>query len=93
MLQDSGSFTYSERFSAGIPATKEQAIRYFQKLIQKSLSMDSSHWKWAAERVWEYYPEISVLIGIVPREDTKLMSEVLKWAALKDMQNENSHNL
>ncbi len=62
---------------------KEEGIQKFQTLFQRSLNIKPKPWKQAAERVWEYYPDDSVLIGIVPPNNEEMMSLVLEWSAEK----------
>lgn len=62
---------------------KPESIRKFQACFQRALDIRPKLWKQAAERVWEYHPDDSVLIGIVPRNNEEMMSLVLQWAAEK----------
>ena len=57
---------------------KGAAIRKFQELFRRSLALNPKRWQQAVERVWEYHPEDAVVLGIVPEDNQKLRSEVLK---------------
>jgi len=63
---------------AGGIRTRREGIRKFQELFQRSLTLDPRLRRQAVERVWEYHPDDAVVHGIVPADDEKLRSEVLK---------------
>jgi len=50
----------------------------FQELFQRSLALDRRRWKQAVQRVWEYYPDDAVVLGIIPEGDLKLKNEALR---------------
>ena len=61
--------------------SQENGIQKFQQLFQRSLGLNPNRWKEAADRVWEYYPEDRIVIGIVPEENLELKRKVLKYSA------------
>lgn len=63
--------------------TKRAAIRKFQELFRRSLALNPKRWQQAVERVWEYHPDDAVVLGIVPEDNEKLKSEVLKKVVRK----------
>ena len=62
---------------------REDGIRRFQQLFQRSLDINPSRWKKAVDRVWEYYPDDAVVIGIVPENNEELKSRVMQFLAKK----------
>ena len=58
---------------------KEDGIKKFQALFQRSLNIAPNRWKQAVDRVWEYYPNDAIALGIVPKADGKMKSEVLRY--------------
>jgi len=63
---------------AGGIRTRKAAIGKFQELFRRSLALNPRRWQQAVERVWEYHPEDAVVLGIVPEDNERLKSEVLK---------------
>jgi len=64
--------------SSGGIRTKRAAVDRFQELFRRSLALRPKRWPQAVERVWEYHPQDAVVMGIVPADNEKLKSEVLK---------------
>jgi hypothetical protein len=62
---------------------KEDGIRKFQGLFKRSLSLDPSRWKEAADWAWKYYPHDAVVLGIIPENDVDLRRQVLQWIGKK----------
>jgi len=67
----------------GNTITREDGIRMFQEFFQRSLSLNPHRWKRAVDRVWEYFPDDMIVLGIVPSENENLKSRVLKRIAMK----------
>jgi len=67
----------------GNTITREDGIRMFQEFFQRSLSLNPHRWKRAVDRVWEYFPDDMIVLGIVPSENENLKSCVLKRIAMK----------
>jgi hypothetical protein len=63
--------------------SREQGIDKFQGLFRRSLEIEKKHWEKAVERVWKYYPDERIVMGIVPEEDKDLAGRVKKWLGLK----------
>ncbi len=73
----------SGREGKGAILFREDGIRKFQRLFQRSLDLDPKHWKKAVDRVWKYYPDDAVVIGIVPENNEELKSLVMRFLAKK----------
>jgi O-antigen ligase len=58
---------------------REDAIHKFQKYFQRSLALNPQRWKEAAQRTWEYFPEDTIVLGIVPENNAVLKSDLLKF--------------
>jgi len=58
--------------------SQKEGIAKFQKLFKRSLALKPGRWKQAVERVWEYYPDDAVVLGILPDDNPKLKSSALK---------------
>lgn len=73
---------FSKKNGADVPAngrvSQKEGIAKFQKLFKRSLTFKPGRWKQAVERVWEYYPEDAVVLGILPDNNPKLKSRALK---------------
>jgi hypothetical protein len=63
--------------------SREQGIDKFQGLFRRSLEIEKKYWEKAVERVWKYYPDERIVMGIVPEEDKDLAGRVKKWLGLK----------
>ncbi|MDD3952807.1 MAG: O-antigen ligase family protein [Lentisphaeria bacterium] len=63
--------------------SRQEAVSKFQKLFQRALAIDPEHWKKAAELVWMYYPEDTMIYALAPDDDSELKSDLLKWVAEK----------
>ena len=63
--------------------TREEGIRKFQKLFRRTLKVNQDLWKQSADKVWEYFPNDSVLLGIVPDDHKEIESRILKYLAKK----------
>ncbi|HIJ57785.1 MAG TPA: hypothetical protein HPQ03_16910, partial [Deltaproteobacteria bacterium] len=72
------------RISGGI-LSKKKGVKKFQALFQRSLELKPNQWKKAADRVWEYFPNDAVVVGIVPKDNVKLKSEVMKYLVKKKL--------
>jgi tetratricopeptide (TPR) repeat protein len=60
---------------------REAGIHNFQHFFQRSLALNPVHWKKAAQRIWTYFPDDAVVLGIVPESNKALKSLVLKFLA------------
>ncbi len=60
---------------------REDGIRKFQEYFQRALALAPQQWEKAVERTWAYFPDDSVVMGIVPENDDDLKSSVLKYLA------------
>jgi hypothetical protein len=61
-----------------------EGIDKFQGLFRRSLEIDTKYWEKAVERVWKYYPDERIVIGIVPEGDKVLDDRVKKWLGLRE---------
>jgi O-antigen ligase len=59
--------------------TREDGIRKFQELFKRSLKLNRRDWKKAVERVWEYYPDEKIVMGVIPKDDKGLSLKVKEW--------------
>ena len=59
--------------------TREDGIRKFQGLFRRSLKLNKKNWKKAVERVWEYYPDEKIVLGVIPEDDEGLRVKVKEW--------------
>ena len=80
-----------KRISGGI-LSKEEGVKKFQALFQRTLDLQPNRWEKAADRVWEYYPQDAVVMGIVPAGDEKMKSRVLKYLVKKKLPSESKKN-
>jgi O-antigen ligase/tetratricopeptide (TPR) repeat protein len=64
---------------------REDGIKKFQDLFRRSLDINPRRWKKAVDRVWKYFPDDAVVIGIVPEHNEKLKS--LVKASLEEKRN------
>ena len=62
---------------------KEDGTKKFQELFRRSLEINKRYWEKAVERVWKYYPDERIVMGIVPEGDSLLGSQVGKWISRK----------
>ena len=60
---------------------REDGINKFQQYFQRSLALNPLHWEKAALQVWAYFPDDEIVLGIVPENNGKLKSRVLKFLA------------
>ena len=63
----------------GVQLTREEGIKKFQGLFKRSISINKRYWKKAVERVWQYYPDKKIVMGIIPEEDIELTRKVKEW--------------
>jgi len=63
--------------------TREEGIEKFQRLFKRSLKLNRRNWKKAVERVWEYYPDEKIVLGIIPEDDIELSLKVKEWIESK----------
>jgi len=63
--------------------SREEGIDKFQGLFRRSLEIDKKYWKKAVERVWKYYPDERIVMGIIPEGDKDLGGRVKKWLGLR----------
>jgi len=56
---------------------REDGVRKFQGLFRRSLDINPRRWKEAVDRVWEYFSDDAVVIGIVPVNNEELKSRVM----------------
>ena len=65
------------------PLFRKDGIRKFQGYFQRALALAPRQWKKAVERTWAYFPDDSVVMGIVPENDDNMKSRVLKYLATR----------
>jgi tetratricopeptide (TPR) repeat protein len=63
--------------------SREEGIDKFQGLFRRSLEIDKKYWKKAVERVWKYYPDERIVMGIIPEGDEDLGGRAKKWLGLR----------
>lgn len=63
------------------PDIREAGIQKFQQILRHGLEINPRRWKWAAEKVWEYYADEGVVFSIMPEDNEELKSLVLEWMA------------
>ncbi|MBT7087033.1 MAG: hypothetical protein HN931_12760, partial [Desulfobacterales bacterium] len=62
---------------------KEDGIKKFQGLFEQAILLDKDRWKEAADFVWSYYKDDSIVLGIVPEVNIEMKRQVIKALALK----------
>ena len=62
---------------------RDEGINKFQGLFQRSIEINPDRLKKAADRVWEYYPDDSIVLGIVPEENEKMQRQLMRYLAKK----------
>jgi hypothetical protein len=70
--------------SFGIQRGKKAGIEKFQGLFKRSLKLNKRNWKKAVERVWEYYPDEKIVLGVIPEDDEGLRFKVKGWMLEKN---------
>jgi len=65
-----------------------KGIQTFQKYFQTVLELQPNYWKKAVDCVWEYYPDDSIISGIVPNDNKTLLKKVLRSVVSKTLQTE-----
>jgi len=60
---------------------RETGIHNFQHYFQRSLALNPVDWKKAAQRIWTYFPDDEIVMGMVPESNEALKSLVLKFLA------------
>ena len=90
LIEAQSSKLKAERQKPSASSLKPQAVFYredgskkFQELFKRSLEINKKYWKKAVERVWKYYPDERIVMGIVPVGDRLLGSQVGKWISRK----------
>ena len=85
MLDEEGSKLNGENDEEGegVILFREDGIRKFQQLFRRALDINPKQWKKAVNRVWEYYPDDSVVIKIIPSNNEELKSQVMRFLAKK----------
>jgi len=68
-----------QRSEVGGQLTVEDGIKKFQELFKRSLKLKKKNWKKAVERVWEYYPDEKIVMGVIPEKDIELSLNVKGW--------------
>ena len=69
----------------GNPGIRDNAgVEKFQGLFRRSLRLNKKNWEKAVERVWEYYPDEKIVMGVIPEDDEGLMLKVNKWMLEKN---------
>ena len=63
----------------GLQLTEEDGIKKFQELFKRSLKLKKKNWKKAVERVWEYYPDEKIVMGVIPEDHKGLSLKVKEW--------------
>lgn len=61
-----------------------EGIEKFQGLFKRSLELNKKNWKKAVERVWEYYPDEKIVLGVVPDDDEGLRVKVSEWIKINN---------
>jgi O-antigen ligase len=64
---------------ANMLPVRETGIHTFQHYFQRSLALNPVHWEKAAQRIWSYFPDDEIVMGMVPESDKELKSLVLKF--------------
>ena len=59
--------------------SRKKGIERFQELFKRSLQINPGRWQQAVERVWEYYPDDSIAVGIVPQDNKELIGKVMRY--------------
>lgn len=80
MLYKIGSYWV---FRSSGQLTREEGVEKFQRLFKRSLKLNRRNWKKAVERVWEYYPDEKIVLGIIPEDDIELSLKVKEWIESK----------
>ena len=73
----------SDKKGKGRILFREDGVRKFQQLFRRSMDINPRRWKKAVDRIWEYYPDDAVVIGIVPENNKELKSRVMQFLANK----------
>ena len=60
------------------------AIARFQDYYRRALTVDPALWRAAADRVWTFFPEERIVMGIVPSEREELRDRVLRHVVSKE---------
>ncbi len=63
----------------GLQLTVDDGIKKFQELFKRSLKLKKKNWKKAVERVWEYYPDEKIVMGVIPEDHKGLSLKVKEW--------------
>ena len=64
--------------------TREDGVEKFQGLFRRSLRLNKKNWKKAVERVWEYYSDEKIVMGIIPEDDEGLRLKVKEWIKINN---------
>ena len=80
-LEGKGKEEIGNRKEENKPLFRKDGIRKFQGYFQRALVLAPRQWKKAVERTWAYFPDDSVVMGIVPENDDNMKSRVLKYLA------------
>ena len=56
---------------------REDGVKKFQGLFQRSLDINPRKWKKAVDRVCKYFPDHAVVLGIVPEHNQELKRLVM----------------
>ena len=57
---------------------RKDGIQKFQQYFQRSLAINPGNWKSAARWTWTHFPDDAVVLGIIPKDNDELKSNVLK---------------
>ena len=79
MVSGRRSEVRDQKAEVGGLLTREEGIEKFQELFRRSLGLNKKNWKSVVERVWEYYPDEKIVLGVIPEEDEGLRLKVKEW--------------
>jgi len=64
--------------------SRGEGIEKFQGLFEQAILLDKDRWKEAADFVWSYYKDDSIVLGIVPEANIEMKRQAIKALAIKD---------
>jgi hypothetical protein len=84
LVAAAGHFVEQAALLAEADGARGEAIARFQDYYRRALAVNPSLWQRAADRVWAYFPEERIVLGIVPEGMDELRDFVLRYIVSKE---------
>jgi hypothetical protein len=84
LVAAAGHFVEQAALLAETDGGRGEAIARFQDYYRRAMAVNPSLWQRAADRVWAYFPQERIILGIVPEGMDELRDFVLRYIVSKE---------